>query len=113
MTKDELDFLLAVINYTQGHYQDPDWGNRVTDQLMLLKGAHILASQIAKPEIRAGIVKATENGIGDLALTALWRSVPDSHPDPDRFVTTIAPKKERGSKEGMRGSPAARASLVR
>jgi hypothetical protein len=79
MTKDELDFLLAITNYAHGHWKDPEWGKRLTDQLMLLKGVQILASEIANPEIRATIVKAAENGLGDVALTAVWSSVPHPH----------------------------------
>ena len=50
MTKDELDFSLANTRCVHGHWEDPDRGERSTDQLMLSRGVQILASHAAIPE---------------------------------------------------------------
>ncbi len=62
MTKDELDFSLANTRCVHGHWEDPDRGERSTDQLMLSRGVQILASHAAIPKMRAGFSVGIRGG---------------------------------------------------
>jgi hypothetical protein len=55
LTKEGLEFLLRITDYFNGHYEDPGWGQRPINQVLLLVSAQTLAGGIADETVRRQI----------------------------------------------------------
>jgi len=49
------EFLLWVTKFMHGHWEDPEWGRRVTSQVMYKQAIHEIAENIENPEMRKQI----------------------------------------------------------
>lgn len=63
MTREQLKFILQLTNYFDGHWEDPDWGTRPLNQVLVLIGAHTLAEGVADPQQREQIQAPISEGI--------------------------------------------------
>ena len=67
LSKDGLEFLLRITDYFHGHWEDPEWGRRPINQVLVLLSAHTLANGIADPESRAAIQGSVEKAMATAA----------------------------------------------
>jgi hypothetical protein len=68
LTKEGMAFLLHITDYFNGHWEDPDWGTRPVNQLLVLATAHTLANAIEEPESRAQIQSTVERAMAKTAM---------------------------------------------
>lgn len=52
LTKEGLEFLLRITDYFKGHYEDPGWGQRPINQVLLLLSAQTLTGGITDESLR-------------------------------------------------------------
>jgi hypothetical protein len=77
LSKEALDFILQITHHFGGHWEDPEWGRRPANQVLLLAAVNTLASGIADVDTRAqvqsivdaAIVKSASN-VGKTFATA-------------------------------------------
>jgi hypothetical protein len=55
LTKEARDFILHITNYFDGHWEDPDWGRRPENQLLVGLAIRALSSGIAEARNREQI----------------------------------------------------------
>lgn len=67
LTKEGLDFLLQITNYFNGHWEDPDWGRRPINQILVQLSALTLAEGIEDAGVRAEVHGAISKGIATSA----------------------------------------------
>jgi protein-disulfide isomerase len=61
--KNRLDFLLHLTNYFHGHWEDPEWGRRAENQVLIHVAISELAAKISNAELKQVIQEATQKGI--------------------------------------------------
>lgn len=64
-TKERLDFLLKLTDSFHGHWEDPEWGRRPMNQVLVLLGSHILADGIADEAARQRVQSTIEKAMTD------------------------------------------------
>ena len=57
------DFILHVTNYFHGHWEDPEWGRRPVNQVLVGLTIRELASGIEDPALRRQIEHAANEAI--------------------------------------------------
>ena len=67
LTKEGLDFLLHITNYFNGHYEDPGWGQRPINQILVALSVHRWADGIEELDIRHQIQGIAEKAIANAA----------------------------------------------
>jgi len=82
LTKDQLQFILHITDWMHGHWEDPGWGRRPFNQLLIQLGVHTLASGIEDKEARAVIQKCLEKSMAGAAKQIA--STPDPIPPAPR-----------------------------
>ncbi len=78
MSKEELEFLLRITDYFHGHWEDPGWGSKYMNQVLVLLGAHTWANGIAETEARQAVQHTIEKAMTDVARKVM--STPDPVP---------------------------------
>jgi hypothetical protein len=63
LSKTSLDFILRLTDWFHGHWEDPDWGQRPTTQILIALAVRDLASGIQDTELRAQIYGAADKAI--------------------------------------------------
>lgn len=58
-----LDFLLHITDYFHGHWEDPTWGRRPENQVLIHLAIAELANQVADVELKKAIQSATKRGV--------------------------------------------------
>jgi hypothetical protein len=61
--KNRLDFLLHVTDYFHGHWEDPGWGRRPENQVLIHLAIAELANQVADAELKKTIQGAAQKGV--------------------------------------------------
>ncbi|MFN0140429.1 MAG: hypothetical protein ACKVQW_10145 [Pyrinomonadaceae bacterium] len=61
--KSRLDFVLHVTNYFNGHWEDPDWGRRPTNQALIGLAILDLAAGITDAGLKKQISEAAEKAV--------------------------------------------------
>ncbi len=67
LTKAGLEFLLQITDYFHGHWEDPEWGKRPINQVLVLLSTHTLANGVANPEARAAVQGTIEKAMAEAA----------------------------------------------
>ena len=70
LTKEGLRFLLQITDYFNGHWEDPGWGQKHLDQVLILLSARTWADGIADTEARRQVQGAIEKALVDVAQRA-------------------------------------------
>jgi hypothetical protein len=63
LTKAGRDFILHITNYFHGHWEDPEWGKRPVNQVLIALALSELAEGIQDTAVRGQIQKATNETI--------------------------------------------------
>lgn len=71
LTKEGLEFLLRITDFFHGHWEDPEWGKRPLNQILLMLSTHMLAGGIADSALRQQIQEAAAKGIAETAQSLL------------------------------------------
>lgn len=61
--KSRLDFVLQVTNYFNGHWEDPDWGRRPTNQALIALAIRELAGGLTDAGLKKQINDAADKAI--------------------------------------------------
>jgi hypothetical protein len=56
---DRLKFILLLTDYFHGHWEDPEWGRRNENQILIALAVHELSNKIADTGIRGQIQQAS------------------------------------------------------
>jgi hypothetical protein len=67
LTKEGLEFLLKITDYFKGHWEDPDWGQKPINQVLITLSAHTLAGGIAETKAQRQVQEAIEKAMTDAA----------------------------------------------
>jgi hypothetical protein len=67
LTKEGLEFLLKITDYFKGHWEDPGWGQKPINQVLMLLSVHTLAGGIAETEAQRQVQAAIEKAMTDAA----------------------------------------------
>ncbi len=67
LTKDQLQFILRLTDFFHGHWEDPEWGKRPMNQLLIQLSTHTLASGIEDKRVRTAIQGSLEKSMAGLA----------------------------------------------
>ena len=67
LTKAGLEFVLKLTDFFHGHWEDPGWGQRPTNQVLIMLSAHTLANGIEDPEARRQVQGTLEKSMADAA----------------------------------------------
>jgi hypothetical protein len=65
--KSRFDFILHITNYFHGHWEDPGWGNRASDQILIAVTIAELANRISDDKVKAQILDASDKVISKSA----------------------------------------------
>ncbi len=71
LTKESLDFLLRMTDYFNGKWEDPEWGKRPINQVLISLSAHTMAIGIADIKARNKIQGNIEKVITEAAQKAV------------------------------------------
>jgi hypothetical protein len=71
LTKEGLEFLLKLTDYFKGHWEDPGWGQKPINQVLILLSAHTLADGIAETGAQRQVQAAIEKAMTDAAQRAI------------------------------------------
>jgi|1185.fasta_scaffold765084_1 hypothetical protein len=63
LTEAGRDFILHITNYFHGHWEDPEWGKRPVNQVLVGLAVSELAEAIQDPALRGQIQKAANETI--------------------------------------------------
>ena len=61
--KDRLDFLLHITDYFHGHWEDPGWGSRAENQVLIHLAIAELAEKVSNAELKKTIQGAAQKGV--------------------------------------------------
>ncbi len=61
--KNRLDFLLHLTDYFHGHWEDPEWGRRVENQVLIHLAISELAAKVSDADLKQAIQGAAQKGI--------------------------------------------------
>ncbi len=61
--KSRLDFVLQITNYFNGHWEDPDWGRRPANQVLIALAIRDLASGVGDAALQKQILDAADKAI--------------------------------------------------
>lgn len=67
LTKDQLQFILRLTDFFHGHWEDPEWGKRPMNQLLIQLSTHTLANGIAEKGVRTAVQAGLEKSMASLA----------------------------------------------
>ena len=67
LTKAGLEFLLRITDYFDGHWEEPGWGQRPINQVLVLLSTHTWAEGVADTEVRGQIQGAIEKAMAEAA----------------------------------------------
>lgn len=67
LTKEGMDFILHITNYFHGHWEDPEWGRRPINQVLLQLSAMTLADGIEDAGVRADVQGALGKAVANSA----------------------------------------------
>jgi hypothetical protein len=65
--KSRFDFILHITNYFHGHWEDPNWGRRASDQILIATTIAELASRISDDKVKAQILDASDQVVSKSA----------------------------------------------
>lgn len=68
LSKEAREFILHATGYFRGHWEDPEWGRRPVDQVLINLTIHELANGITDEEVRQQIQGAVEQRLERSAL---------------------------------------------
>lgn len=68
LSKEAREFILRITDYFRGHWEDPEWGRRPVDQVLINLTIHELANTITDEETRRQIQGAVERTLERSAL---------------------------------------------
>lgn len=71
LTKEGLEFLLKITDYFKGHWEDPGWGQKPINQVLILLSTHTLAGGIAETEAHRQIQATIEKAMVNAAQKAI------------------------------------------
>jgi hypothetical protein len=74
LTKEGIEFLLKITDYFKGHHEDPGWGQKPINQVLMLLSVHTLAGGIAEPEAQRQVQAALEKAMADAAQKVVKHS---------------------------------------
>jgi hypothetical protein len=63
LSKEAREFILLITKYFNGHWEDPEWGKRPADQILVGLAIRSLAVAIQDPEYRSQIQGAADKAI--------------------------------------------------
>lgn len=63
LSKSARDFILHITNYFHGHWEDPEWGRRPVNQILVSLAIHELTNGIQDSEAREQIHNITDKVI--------------------------------------------------
>ncbi len=63
LSKSARDFILHITNYFHGHWEDPEWGRRPVNQILVSLAIHELANGIQDSEAREQLHTITDKVI--------------------------------------------------
>ncbi len=63
LTKAGLEFLLRITDYFHGHWEDPGWGHRPANQVLILSSVQTLAGGIADEGVRRQVLGTLEKAM--------------------------------------------------
>lgn len=61
--KSRLDFILQITNYFHGHWEDPEWGRRPANQVLIALAIRDLAAGVADGALQKQILDAADKSI--------------------------------------------------
>lgn len=67
LTREGLQFLLRITDYFGGKWEDPGWGQRAANQLLLLASVETLVGGIADAEVRRNLQQTLDRAIASTA----------------------------------------------
>jgi hypothetical protein len=67
LTREGLQFLLRITDYFGGKWEDPGWGHRPANQLLLLASLETLVGGIADAEVRRSLQQTIDRAMGTTA----------------------------------------------
>lgn len=62
-TKSRLDFILQITNCFHGHWEDPEWGRRPANQVLIALAIRDLAAGVADGALQKQILDAADKSI--------------------------------------------------
>ena len=71
LTKEGLEFLLKITDYFKGHWEDPNWGQKPVNQVLILLSAHTLAGGIAATEAQRQVQATIEKAMAVAAQSVV------------------------------------------
>jgi hypothetical protein len=74
LTSDRLKFILSITDYFHGHWEDPGWGQKPMNQVLVLLSTHTLAEGIADDEVRRQVQGTIEGAIAEAAQRSVRSS---------------------------------------
>jgi hypothetical protein len=74
LSKEQLDFLLRITDYFHGHWEDPEWGKRYLNQILVLVSAHTLVSGLEDAAVRRQVMEPIEKAVAEIAERAVKAS---------------------------------------
>jgi hypothetical protein len=63
LTKEGLEFLLRITDYFKGHWEDPGWGHKPINQVLILVSARTLANGIADADARRQVQTSLDKAL--------------------------------------------------
>jgi hypothetical protein len=84
LTQEGLDFILRITDYFHGHWEDPSWGRRGINQVLILLSIYNLAEGIADTEARQTVQRSVERAMANAAEEIVKTSSTDSVPSHSR-----------------------------
>ncbi|MGQ0444071.1 MAG: hypothetical protein ACT4O2_02820 [Beijerinckiaceae bacterium] len=67
LTKEGLNFLLRITDFFGGHWEDPGWGQKPINQVLIMLSAHTLVGGISDKETQRQVQAALERALADTA----------------------------------------------
>jgi hypothetical protein len=71
LNKESLDFLLRITDYFNGKWEDPEWGKRPINQVLIALSTHTMANGIADIDARSKIQNNIEKVMAEAAQKAV------------------------------------------